>query len=158
MVKAVFCALFVLCLIVDTYCIKLSECPPGYRCHKKVNQLRFRRASDSQEQDDYLTEECPAGTFSLGEAIECTPCEVGTYADQPSSTGCYICPKGHMCPKTDKNAEPCPVGSYNNQTHQTCCRSCPPGKYSLFKGMPQCNSCPTGQRCVPKPKLACEQE
>ena len=48
MVKVILCALFVLSLVIDSYCLKLDQCPPGYRCRKKTGQHRLIRSIDSQ--------------------------------------------------------------------------------------------------------------
>ena len=154
--KAVLPALIVFGLIVNTYCIKLSECPPGYRCQKKVSHLRSARALISQSEDDYLPEICPPGTYSPGGASDCLPCPKGTYAAYPGLPSCTSCPVGHMCPQADTEPEQCPIGSYNYLTNQTCCRSCPTGKYAWLKGMSACYDCPSGHRCKAEPKLACE--
>lgn len=158
MVKVILCALFVLSLVIDSYCLKLDQCPPGYRCRKKTGQHRLIRSIDSQIEEEFEPEICSPGTYSPGGAPECTPCETGTFAPYPGSPGCYACPRGHMCPRTDIEPEQCPLGTYNNVTRQTCCRSCLTGKYALLKGMPLCYDCPSGYKCVPTPKLACEKD
>jgi hypothetical protein len=139
MVKVILCALFALCLVVDIYCLKLDQCPPGYRCRRKIAEI------------------CRPGTFSPNGATECTPCETGTFAAHPGAPGCYDCPRGHICPQKDMEPEQCPLGTYNNLTRQTCCHSCPPGKFALLKGMSECQNCPSGYKCVAKAKLACEE-
>lgn len=156
MIKVILYALLILYFTMDICCLKLDQCPPGYRCRKKIVQHRFIRSVNSQIEEEFEPELCPPGTFSLGGATECVPCETGTFAPDPGAPGCYSCPRGHMCPQKDMQPEQCPVGTYNNMTRQICCRSCPPGKYALFKGMPQCYNCPSGYQCVATPKLACE--
>lgn len=157
MIKVIFCSIFALCLVVDIYCLKLDQCPPGYRCQQKIVQHRFIRSFYSHHEEEFEAEICLPGTYSPGSATECTPCETGTFAPDPGAPGCYICPRGHMCPRTDVEPEQCPLGTYNNLARQTCCRSCSPGKFALFKGMSQCYNCPSGYKCVVTSKLACEQ-
>lgn len=156
--KAVLFALFVLGLVIDAYCMKLNECPPGYRCQKKINHFRSVRSLDPQGEDEYEPEVCEPGTYSRGGALDCTPCENGTYAPYPGLPGCTSCPIGHMCSRTDMEPEQCPVGSYNNQTRQMCCRSCPTGKFAWLKGMSGCYDCPSGHKCKAERKLACENK
>jgi hypothetical protein len=157
MVKVILCALFALCLVVDIYCLKLDQCPPGYRCRRKIAAHRFIRSIDSQVEEELEAEICRPGTFSPNGATECTPCETGTFAAHPGAPGCYDCPRGHICPQKDMEPEQCPLGTYNNLTRQTCCHSCPPGKFALLKGMSECQNCPSGYKCVAKAKLACEE-
>ena len=155
--NAVLSVLFILGLTVSTYCIKLSECPPGYRCQKKANHARLARSLDPDNDVDYLPEVCPPGTYSPGGSVDCFLCNNGTYAAYPGLPGCSPCPIGHMCARADAAPEQCPLGSYNNVTRQICCRSCPTGKYALLKGMSACYDCPSGYRCKVEPKLACEE-
>lgn len=157
MVKIILYALLALCLVADNYCLKLDQCPPGYRCQKKIIKDRLVRSINYQIEEEFEPELCPPGTYSFGGAFDCTPCEIGTFAHYPGSPGCYDCPRGHMCPQTDMEPEQCPMGTYNNLTRQTCCRSCPSGEFALYKGMSQCYNCPSGYRCVAQPKLTCEE-
>lgn len=157
MIKVFLCALFISHWIDEIYCLKLEQCPPGYRCRKKIVQHRFIRSVNSQIEEEFEPEICLPGTYSSGGAIECTQCEIGTFAPDPGAPSCYICPRGHMCPEKHMEPEQCPIGTYNNLTQQTCCRSCPPGKFALIKGMPQCYTCPSGYKCEPTPKLTCEK-
>jgi hypothetical protein len=127
MKKAVLLALLVLCLALDIIGFKLEQCPPGFRCRKRVSGI-FLRSAVLQNQEEMDVEICPAGTYSPGGADTCTPCAYGTYAAKAGAPGCYPCPRGHMCP--DKNVVPkqCPEGTFNDLTRQICCRVCKPVK------------------------------
>ena len=157
MTSTVLRVLLVLTLVLYISGLKLEQCPPGYRCQKRVVSALVR-SFIPQIQEEMEIEICEAGTYSPGGSDHCTPCEKGTYAAKPGAPACYNCPKGHMCPQTNVEPEQCPYGTYNSLTRQTCCRSCPPGKFALLKGMFQCDDCPSGHKCKAGQKLACENE
>ncbi len=157
MAKLVLCVLLAFYLAIDTCCLKLDECPPGYRCRPKMFN-RIRRSLEDQDHQQMDVEKCEPGTFSPGGAFECTPCKDGTYTADSGAAACHVCPQGHMCPHTNKVPELCPTGTYNNLTQQTCCRTCPRGKYAQTKGMFQCFDCQPGYKCESLKKLPCEEK
>ncbi len=61
MAKLILCTLFALCLIVDIYCLKLDQCPPGYFCRKKIIENGSIRSIDSQFEEEWEPGICPAG-------------------------------------------------------------------------------------------------
>ena len=66
---------------------------------------------------------CPAGTFSLTNATECTPCISRMYSTSPGSSMCTICPAGSKCALDGSPPVICPAGTYspNNATQCTPC-------------------------------------
>jgi hypothetical protein len=92
---------------------------------------------------------CPAGTYSLAGAAECTPCAAGTYsgtAARPSPCS-SPCTAGHACPAGSAVAIICPAGQYSLASAASC-SLCPPGRYGLSPGTVSqaCDApCPVGR-------------
>ncbi len=135
-----------------------TNCTAGYSCTRGIETI------------------CPAGTYSLAGASECTPCPAGSYSatDGSSSctscdpgqysagnaTSCSTCPAGYRCPGgTDKIV--CPSGSYSAASSTSCtiCPAgyqcpggtnkiaCPAGQYQGSTGQSSCVSCTSGFYC-----------
>mgnify|MGYP002474570128 FL=1 len=156
MMKTSFIGLLVFCCVWDALGMKLSECPPGYRCVKRTNRLRFARSNAAEPNDEYDAILCSPGTYSGGASEECLPCPTGTYAPIGGLPECIKCPTGHKCPDASAYPEQCPINTYTNKTKQICCRPCPAGEHAPVKGMGQCLPCPAGRQCNQSANLQCE--
>ena len=81
-------------------------------------------AAPGQDQD------CPDGTYSLGNASSCEPC-----------------PRGYECPRLSGEAVSCVAGKYQHKYGQTSCDDCPTGYYQPQSGSYYCLLCPAGFKC-----------
>lgn len=84
-------------------------------------------------------EECVPGTFSLGDAAECLPCDPGTYTNALKQSQC----------------KPCQAGTYNNETRARFCTPCETGKASSTTGARSCSNCTEGTVAVSTNSLTC---
>ena len=86
---------------------------------------------------------CLKGTYSTAGKTACTncskgfkcpsdgmvaqiACKNGTYANQPMSIECKICPAGYTCPNADQDPLECKSGTYSLEASSEC-NICPAG-------------------------------
>jgi hypothetical protein len=64
-----------------------KDCPAGFQC--PVTGM-------NKQPKDYAGDKfkCPAGAFSVGAAVTCSPCPVNTYAASLGSSACAKCSTG----------------------------------------------------------------
>jgi hypothetical protein len=80
----------------------------------------------------FIPKQCPAGSFSLGNAVTCTLCPVGTYQSEPGKSSCLDCPTGNFCPSQGMNFPTlCSPGYFQNVISATECLPCPAGRFCL---------------------------
>jgi hypothetical protein len=89
----------------------------------------------------FLCTPCPAGSFSLAGAQQCTPCLVGTEQPSTGSTACAACAPGYAALTQGTPAcQACPGGTYEANA-RTACPACGPGTFAP-SGSTACISCP----------------
>ena len=77
---------------------------------------------------------CPGGEYSTGNAIECSPSDLGYYIPDPSNSATAGATAATICP----------IGSYCSQSGLTAATHCPPGTYQPLQGQVDCLSTPAG--------------
>jgi hypothetical protein len=88
---------------------------------------------------------CVPGSYSADGAVECTPCDVGSYSSFDSAV-CLQCPDGTYQGNTGgSTCENCPVGTASSNSGigagASKCSSCIPGTYSNVPGTIKCSKC-----------------
>ena len=90
-------------------------CPPGSFCATGSLQPQL----------------CAAGSSAAVERLSaCTPCEAGSYEEDPGSISCRSCLVGSFCPAGSTTPRPCPGGTSSNTSGLATSRGCllvPPG-------------------------------
>lgn len=90
----------------------------------------------------------PAGNYAAGTGNDgFTPCEPGTYQDQPGKASCKDCPPGYACPAGSVNPIPCSKGFYAD-LKQPWCKECAKGTYQDQTAQRACKPCPAGAYCA----------
>ena len=113
-------------------------------------------AGEYYDTDIGSCQKCGLGYYSKRASTICTPCAIGSYANQLGSTACMVCPIGwttsqkasvscDVCADGYKNLNGnciarCMAGTYFNGTE---CVACPVGTFS-GEGATTCTACPTG--------------
>eukprot|EP00043_Microstomoeca_roanoka_P015821 m.158745 g.158745 ORF g.158745 m.158745 type:complete len:1646 (-) comp16337_c1_seq1:113-5050(-) len=120
-----------------------ASCPAGSRCVNGEQMI------------------CEAGTYSAGQAHECTPCgpegyslssgsasclpiPAGWYGDGPEDNVFSViqaCPAGSFCTGGLRN--PCPKGTYQDAERQELCRDCGLGLFNAATGSTSSAACRT---------------
>ena len=89
--------------------------------------------------------QCPAGYYSTGVAVACSPCSygytcsAGAVTDSPPAEACA---KGGWC--DGKDFFPCPAGTYNPRagaTNESACIACEEGKVNPIPGSSNASVC-----------------
>jgi hypothetical protein len=81
---------------------------------------------------------CPAGRYSLNDAIDCIVCPAGKYSSTGASE-CKVCPVGHYCPPGSSTYVQCPAGTVA-ASGSSICTSCLTSQYST-PGSLSCQTC-----------------
>ncbi len=90
----------------------------------------------------------PAGNYAAGTGNDgFTPCDPGTYQDQPGKASCKDCPPGYACPAGSVNPIPCSKGFYAD-LKQPWCKECAKGTYQDQTAQRACKPCPAGAYCA----------
>lgn len=90
----------------------------------------------------------PAGNYASGTGNDgFTPCDPGTYQNQPGKATCKDCPPGYACPAGSVNPLPCSKGFYAD-LKQPWCKECPKGTYQDKTAQRACKPCPAGAYCA----------
>ena len=101
-----------------------------------------RTKTASTTTSDTVCEDCTAGKYSIGDAVECTECEAGKYSTAIKAVGCT-------------SATTCAAGTKikeaSTSTSDAVCEDCPEGKYSNG-ALTACQDCYGGGWYADKPK------
>jgi hypothetical protein len=101
---------------------------------------------------------CEPGSFSTGNAIECSICEVGRSSGLRSDT-CTGCTPGKFAPDTGSpSCTKCPVGRFGTSKNATDCTDCEAGKYQTASGQTQCVDCQPGSFAATRGSATCESK
>ena len=140
----------------------IADCPAGSAClgNSEDNHITIYNTGITQ---------CQTGTYSVGNASECSSCAAGNYTSvynsvtnendfaETGATSCTPCPVGSMCATSSAAPVLCSQNHYQDETSQTSCKACPPdGFVTDGNGATSVNECyaicPTGEgypQCVP---------
>ena len=97
-----------------------------------------------------LPAKCPSGTFCPPGSSVALPCPAGRFspaAELASDSGCFTCPKGHMCTTGAVKTTACAPGSYAPRNGSDTCVACSAGRYQHASGMDACDECGAGYLC-----------
>lgn len=113
-----------------------GPCSPGYYCNgSAVLPTQYQSLP---------------GYYSGIQAIQMSPCQVGTYNELFAQTNCTICPEGYFCPnQTMTSFVVCPPGNYC-PLGSSVTIGCPIGTFSPNVGnkvQSDCSSCSPGLYC-----------
>ncbi|TDL24274.1 hypothetical protein BD410DRAFT_115549 [Rickenella mellea] len=100
--------------------------------------------------------DCPAGTFSTGGAAQCSRCPNGAISGAGAQS-CTQCPGGSIPASNGKSCSTCPRGTAPNQDSSACVPTapqCPAGKFSSDG---RCQPCPAGTFSREPGSTSCEE-
>ena len=105
---------------------------------------------------------CIAGRFAeVDGSAACDPAPPGRFVDATSATRAILCPVGHECPGSAREAPlPCRRGTYAASEGHAACISCrlaaSEGVYTTSAGASRCSTCERGKFAALTTQTACE--
>lgn len=140
-----------------SYCV---GCTPGFYCEGsgniKVTGICFAGYFCNGSATIPTQYQALPGYFSQAQAIQMSPCSVGTYNGLFAQSNCTVCPVGFFCPNLSMTSYiVCPAGNYC-PLGSSVTVGCPIGTFSSNignKALSDCSSCTPGYYCSKSGKL-----
>jgi len=128
---------------------KIVPCSTG-SCDMSIAFVPSDRISQCQAGSVFSVQlgciECESGKYAYAGAEACTPCGVGTFANESGMASCHACDRGSFSNVLGADAcELCGRGFYADNTSSTSCTRCPLSTYGPEKGLEVCSDCPAGR-------------
>jgi hypothetical protein len=79
--------------------------------------------------------QCKPGYFEASDALNCLPCDGGSYSVLDGQTTCIDCGVGMFnAALNSTSCSPCPAGRFQNTTGKTFCYTCEKGTFAISPG------------------------
>jgi len=132
-------------------CASNSDCGADGLCGKIAYALDKDNIACTPEcragtvaQDGVCTQ-CEVGSYSSENAVECTLCEPGTFANLTGLSSCLDCAQGSYASEAGSSeCTKCGVGQFSSTPKSTSCQNCSPGYFSNSTGSITCQACAAG--------------